>query len=93
MTNITDNKEYLHLKWGTLKRWNFVTDKTMAAVEKYNEAGSVSISGMMQKDNGNQKEALCGIIDALDAETIHLDWDGIDVSKEEAKRYVMEYGQ
>jgi hypothetical protein len=24
---------------------------------------------------------------------VHLDWDGEDVSHEEAKRYVMEYGK
>ena len=90
---MTDQQEYLHLKWGTLKRWNFFTEKTLAAVDVYNEAGSQSFSAMMQRDNEAQKKALCGIIDALDAETIYLDWDGVDVSKEEAKKYVMGYGK
>lgn len=37
------------------------------------------------------KKAVCDLIDALDCDTIHLDWEGKDVSKDEAKKYVMEY--
>lgn len=33
------------------------------------------------------------MIDECGAPTIWLDWDGRHVSKEEAKRYVMDYGK
>lgn len=84
--------EHLSLKWGTLKAWDFTPDgPAMAAFRRYHEAGEVMAGAMMQDDNPAQVEAICEIIDALDADTIHLDWDGKRVSKEEAKVYVREY--
>lgn len=84
--------ESLSLKWGTLKAWDLNPDgPAMAALRKWSEAGPVSASAMMQSDNDAQVDAICEIIDALDADTIHLDWDGKDVSKEAAKVYVREY--
>ena len=84
--------EWLSLKWGTLKGWD-VKDggPAMAALRRYHEVGPVSMSAAMQHDTEEQKKCLCEAIDALDAETVYLDWDGKDVSKDEAKRYVMEY--
>ncbi len=52
-----------------------------------------SASAMCQHDTPEQKELICQIIDMCGAETIYLDWDGIEVSKDEAKKYVREYGQ
>ena len=84
-------KESLALKWGTLKRWNFEEDgKAFEALKKYAELGS-KVSAMMQHDTPEQKELICQMIDACDTETIYLDWDDKDVSKDEAKKYVMEY--
>ena len=48
---------------------------------------------MTQHDTQEQKALICQIIDECNAPTINLDWDGVDVTKDEAKRYVMEYGQ
>lgn len=84
--------EYLTLKWGTLKAWNFTSEAARELLREYGEIGS-SMSAAAQKDTPRQKAIICALIDACSAPTIHLDWHGKDVSKDEAKRYVMEYGQ
>lgn len=84
--------EELSLKWGTIKSYRLdVNGVAFALMNQYRIAGKVSASAMSQVDNQKQKEIICQIIDALDAETVHLSWTGKDVSKEEAKKYVMEY--
>ena len=45
---------------------------------------------MMQHDTEEQKTILCELIDIVPGD-IYLDWDGVYVSKEAAKKYVMEY--
>jgi len=86
--------ESLTLKWGTLKDWNLTKDgPAFAALKRYHECGSVSMSAATQRDTDEQKQAICDIIDALNADTVYLDWDDKTVSKDEAKRYVMEYGK
>ncbi len=84
----------LTLKWGTLKSWNVEEDNEQGVklLKEYFEIGS-SISAMCQKDTPRQKEIICEMIDLCDGDTIYLDWDGKDVSKEEAKKYVLEYGK
>lgn len=85
--------ERLTLKWGTLKDWDLdEKGPAFAALKRYHE-GEVSLSAMAQHDTPEQKAAICDLIDALDADTVYLDWDGEYVSKEDAKRYVMEYGR
>ena len=84
--------ESLTLKWGTLKAWNLKTDgPAIEALRRYHEVGAVSFGAAQQRDTAEQKEAICELIDALDAETVFLDWEGKDVSKDEAKQYVTEY--
>ena len=84
--------ESLSLKWGTLKAWDLKTEASKAALKKYASAGGLSsLSAMAQHDSDAAKDALCELIDAVDCETIFLDWDGVDVSKEKAKKYVREY--
>ena len=83
----------LTLKWGTLKSWNFSnSEKGAELLKEYNKIGS-SFSAMMQRDTPRQKEIICELIDLCDGDTIYLDWDGKDVSKQEAKDYVMNYGK
>lgn len=83
----------LTLKWGTLKAWNFSgNEKALALLKEYHEIGTSIAGAMMQNDSARQKEILCELIDAGDFETVHLDWDGKDVSKAEAKDYVRNYG-
>ena len=83
-------QDKLALKWGTLKAWNFTNnDKAQALFAQWNALGS-SMSAMAQRDTPEQKDLICQMIDAVDCE-IYLDWDGKYVSKDEAKKYVMEY--
>lgn len=80
----------LSLKWGTLKAWHLHSEKGIELLERYHELGA-SASAMLQRDTPEQKELICQIIDECNCQTITLDWEGKDVSKDEAKRYVMEY--
>ncbi len=84
-------KESLTLKWGTLKGWEFHSPESEKLLREYCEIGS-SMSAMMQHDTPRQKEIICELIDIGNFETVHLDWDAIDVNKADAKKYVMEYG-
>lgn len=85
-----NNKDYITLKWGTLKSWLLTSKKGQELLKKYTELGA-SLSAMRQRDTEEQKELICGMIDTVQGE-IYLDWDGEYVSKEKAKKYVMEYG-
>ena len=84
-------KDYISLKWGTLKSWRLHSDKGRELLRAYADIGS-SMSAMAQHDTPEQKELICQMIDECNAETIYLDWDDIHVSKDEAKKYVREYG-
>ncbi|MFA7250082.1 MAG: hypothetical protein WC273_10675 [Dehalococcoidia bacterium] len=86
-----ENAEYLTLKWGTLKAWNFTSAEGIALLQRYFDIGS-SMSAMMQHDTPEQKDIVCALIDVCRAPTIYLDWDDKEVSKEEAKEYVRSYG-
>lgn len=48
---------------------------------------------MAQKDTPRQKEIICKLIDLCDENTIYLEWLEKNVSKQEAKGYVMNYGK
>lgn len=83
--------EYLLLKWGTLKAWDVAgNDKAMDALRRYHDA-PVSMSAMAQHDTPEQKRAICDLIDSIDGEIVN-DWSGEAMTKDEAKKYVMEYG-
>ncbi|RIV79546.1 hypothetical protein D2V04_06130 [Pelagerythrobacter aerophilus] len=74
-----------------MKGWDLNEDgPAFKALQRYHEEPT-ALGAMQQQDTDSQKQAICDIIDALDADTVYLDWDGKDVSKEEAKRYVLEY--
>ncbi len=47
--------EYLCLKWGTLKGWDFHSKKAKKLLKEYGKIGQ-SCSAMMQKDTDRQKE-------------------------------------
>lgn len=87
----SETKNYLTLKWGTLKSWDFSnSEKGKNLLREYSEIGC-SISAMAQRDTLRQKEIICELIDICDGDTIYLEWDGEDVPKEKAKEYVMNY--
>lgn len=81
--------EYLLLKWGTLKGWNVNDKETQGLLREYFDYG-VSAGAMSQKDTAEQKALICKIIDRIDGE-IQNDWSGDILTKEDAKKYVMEY--
>ena len=84
-------ENYLTLKWGTLKSWNFKnSEKGSELLKEYNEIGS-SCSAMLQVDTPRQKQIICELIDLCDGDTIFLEWEEKNVSKQKAKKYVMNY--
>lgn len=91
MDNKQEEKDHLTLKWGTLKDWHFHGDHATKLMKEYNAIGS-SMSAIMQHDTPRQKEIICELIDQADLKKIFLDWEGKEVSKNAAKKYVMEYG-
>jgi hypothetical protein len=84
-----DCKDSILLKWGNLKGWDLKTDVARAAAMKFADSG-IGMS-CMQRLNEVQKSALCDLIDAIDGEIMNA-WSGEKMTKEEAKKYVMEYG-
>jgi hypothetical protein len=82
--------EHLLLKWGTLKGWDLGDNEAaLAAAKRYSEGG-MSMSAMAQRDTPEQKQALCDLIDAING-PIQNDWSGEQLTKDEAKKYVLEY--
>jgi hypothetical protein len=88
----TKTKDSITLKWGTLKAWHIETPEAFEFLKQWNALGQ-SMSVMAQNDTPEQKALLCQMIDASDVDHVFLDWDGIYVSKQEAKDYIMNYGQ
>jgi len=85
-----NRNNYVTLKWGTLKSWDFSTnEKGIELLKRHREIGSCG-SAMMQHDTVEQKEIICKLIDLCYGK-IFLDWDNKSVTKKEAKKYVMEY--
>lgn len=86
------SEQHLLLKWGTLKGWNVAgNEAAIDAFKRYAEAG-MSPGTMQQRDTPDQKQALCDLIDAIDG-PIQNDWTGEMMTKDEAKKYVLEYGR
>jgi hypothetical protein len=86
------DKNYITLKWGTLKAWEVEgNDEAIKLITHYLEMGS-SLSAMTQRDTPEQKEIICKLIDLMPGKIL-LEWDEQYVSKEDAKDYVMNYGK
>jgi hypothetical protein len=82
--------ERLTLKWGTVKGWSSLSEKSVELMKRY-FADGVSMSAMADHPNADRRAILCELIDQLDGE-VWSDWTGEKMTKEEAKKYVMEYG-
>lgn len=78
------------LKWGTAKAWDLESEEAIAAMQKWSDFG-VCVSAIAQKDSAEQKQALIAAIDYMDE--IWLDWEDKQVTKAEAKKYVLNYGK
>lgn len=83
--------EELTLKWGTVKGWDDLSEKSQEIMQRY-FADGVPWSCATDKPDDARKAILCELIDQLDGK-IYLDWDGKYVSKDEAKSYVVDYGK
>lgn len=84
-------KDYVTLKWGTVKSYSIQNEETWKIMEKYLDGGS-SISAMAQRDTPEQKQLLCQVLESI-GEPVYLEWDGKYVSIEEAKEYILNYGK
>jgi hypothetical protein len=87
--NETKKKDYIDLKWGTLKTWHITSEKGRELLKEYYEIGS-DMSAMLRVATPRQKEIICELIDLVPGD-IFLAWDSKYVTKAEAKKYVMEY--
>ncbi len=76
------------LKWGTLKGWNLESEEAKKIMKEYVEHGA-KLSTMAQRDTTHQKQLICNLIDIVDE--IYNDWEGGTMTKDEAKKYIMEY--
>ena len=81
--------ESLLLKWGTVKGWNSLTEKSQEILRRF-FADGMSMSAMADRPDEKRRAILCELIDQLDGE-IQNDWSGEMMSKDEAKKYVKEY--
>ena len=77
------------LKWGTLKGWEIETDEAKEALQKYADFG-MSMGCATQHDSPEQKQALIDALPFMDE--IWLDWEGKQVNAEEAREYILNYG-
>jgi hypothetical protein len=80
----------LTLKFGTVKGWDLESDAAKKALDKWASYG-VCAGCATHVDTEEQKKALFNLIEHMDE--IYLAWDGISVSREEAKEYVKKYGK
>jgi len=81
----------LTLKWGTIKGWDFDSTECEAFKLLQEYMKDASISCAMDKPGKDRKKLLCKIIDKHNGE-IWNDWEGTKMTAEEAKEYVMNYG-
>jgi hypothetical protein len=82
--------QYLRLKWGTIKGWNNLSDESFAILKRYFDEPT-AMGAAQRDDTDTQKAAICELIDSVDI--IGNDWTGEDMTKDEAKAYVLNYGK
>lgn len=82
----------LLLKWGTVKGWEFedASPKAQEMLKSYLKNSPMSC--MADHPTDERKKLLCDLIDEFEG-VIHNDWTGEDMTKKQAKEYVMEYGK
>jgi len=80
----------IFLKWGTVKGWDFddTTSEAFRLLKAYMEGSPASC--MADHPGEERKNLLCKVIDKIDGE-IRNDWTGEIMTKQEAKKYVMDY--
>lgn len=87
------SEDYLLLKWGTIKGYCMKQNpKAFKMLDKFYEDGEI-MSVALDRPDEKRRKILCKIIDAFEG-PITNDWTGETYkTKEQAKKYVMEYNQ
>lgn len=83
------SEEGLTLKWGTVKGWDNLSEASQEILRRYFADGE-PLSAMSDRPNPDRVAILCELIEQLNGE-IWNDWDGVIMSKEDAKKYVQNY--
>ncbi len=83
-------EDRITLKFGTWKSCRLTSERGRDLLRRYVELGTAT-SAICVRDTPEQKELICQMIDECNAPEIFLESDGIYVSKEVAKQYVMDY--
>lgn len=83
--------ERLLLKWGTIKGWDNLSERSQEITKRFFADGA-SMSAMADHPDEARRLILCELIDQLDGE-VWDDWNGCVMTKDAAKRYVSEYGR
>lgn len=88
---MTNKRQELYLKWGTIKRYSFIDKEIIKLMDKFDSEG-VSISIAVHKNTANQKQAILDIIDKMtDDDDIFNDFTDKRMTKKEAKEYILNY--
>lgn len=82
-------KESLLLKWGTVKGWNNIRPENQPLLEEYMSDAPLSCAA--DHPDEARKALLCKLIDKINGE-IWNDWDGVILTKDAAKNYILNYG-
>lgn len=90
MTKTTEPDE-ITLKWGTLKGWSPKTEAYKNLLRKYFDLGT-TMGCAQQRDTDEQNNLLVEMV-SLPGMKIYLDWDGKYIEKDEAVKYITEYGK
>lgn len=85
-------KDFLRLKWGTLKAWDFSNSpEALAAYQEYYDIESSKTDGL-EVDTPRQKELICKMIDTVNGQ-VTIWWNDPNTqTREDAKEYIMNYG-
>lgn len=78
-------------KWGTIKGWTGFSQEDFDFLNKYFK-DEQSNGCMADRPNTARKTILCDFIKSFDG-TFFNDWSGEDMTKDEAIKYIMEYGK
>jgi hypothetical protein len=88
---VSESAEQLSLKWGTVKAWSDLSERSFEILRRY-FADGVPMSCALDHPGEDRNRILFELIDQFEGK-IYLDWDGKYVTKDEAKKYVAEYGR
>lgn len=77
-------------KWGTIKGYSAADNSEALPLLKEYMAGWNAGNGKFDHPDEERKMLLCEAIDKFDG-TIKSHWTGEEMTKEEAKKHVMEY--